>query len=797
LPSIPDTITMSGSASRSSALRSRSRDLRWLGYDRTSRLWLVYLTMGILLLAYLGWLISGNSSKLINGWGVSAFELVGGALCIAGGLVRRTARWVPIILGAALMAWATGHLTETIETMGGAQPPEVALYDAFQLSFYPLAYVAMVMYLRGEVRRLATLNWLDGVVAGLGAAALCAAFAFHTVASLTGKTALATAINLAYPVGDVLLLLLIVGGLTILSGRDRRPWLVVASGITAVVVGDTFNLFQSSASPSRVGAVLGGIAWPVAIYLISRAMWLPRAQSDPRAFRKPTGFVLPGLAAVSGLAILVVGTFRGVDDVAIGLATATLALVGVRVASSVRALRVLTQARQHLAVTDHLTGLPNRRYLFDVLDGFFADETAAQPQRSLAFLFIDLEHFKNVNDSFGHPAGDEVLRQLGKRLAQSLTPGDVVARIGGDEFGVVMIDADASQAVSVAEQISTSFEQPFALEAVRAQLSANIGIALAPDDASDRAGVIERADVAMYRAKLRARPYALYEEGFSEGGSQLHLAEELRGAVDAGELVLHYQPQLDLRTGEISAVEALVRWPHPTIGLIPPARFLPLAEEAGLMGSVTRLVLTQAIEQCAAWRAEGRNMRVSANVSATDLLDAGLTDLIVGLLKQHGQPASALVIEITETSVIGEFERSRAVVQDLRDLGVSVSIDDFGAGFTSLAYLSSLAVEELKLDRALIAQLAGATTQADVELVRATIALGHALGLRVVVEGIEDKATLELVSEFGCDLGQGYFIGKPKPAHELALEPSPVDALVALDAGSNGDRTRRQLAQTA
>jgi len=204
LPSIPDTITMSGSASRSSALRSRSRDLRWLGYDRTSRLWLVYLTMGILLLAYLGWLISGNSSKLINGWGVSAFELVGGALCIAGGLVRRTARWVPIILGAALMAWATGHLTETIETMGGAQPPEVALYDAFQLSFYPLAYVAMVMYLRGEVRRLATLNWLDGVVAGLGAAALCAAFAFHTVASLTGKTALATAINLANSRNEVI-----------------------------------------------------------------------------------------------------------------------------------------------------------------------------------------------------------------------------------------------------------------------------------------------------------------------------------------------------------------------------------------------------------------------------------------------------------------------------------------------------------------------------------------------------------------------------------------------------------------
>ena len=788
---------MSGSAPWPSALRAGSRtSLRWLGYDRTSKLWLVYSAMGILLLAYLGWLTSGSRSTLIDGWGVAAFEIVGGVLCVASGLLRPPTRWVPIILGAALMAWAFGHLTETIQTLGGTTPPEVALYDAFQLSFYPLAYVAMVLYLRGEVRRLASPNWLDGIVAGLGAAALCAATAFHAVASLTGKTGLATAVNLAYPVGDLLLLLLVVGGITVLSGRDRRPWLVVATGIALIVVGDTFNLFQSTTSPSRVGVVLGGIAWPAAIYLMSRAMWLPRVQSDPRAFRKPAGFLLPGLAAASGLVILFVGTFKGVNSVAIGLATATLALVGARVVSSVRGMRVLTQERHRLSVTDHLTELGNRRYLFDVLDGFFADEVAAQRQRSVAFLFIDLEHFKKVNDSFGHPAGDEVLRQLGKRLASSLTPSDVVARIGGDEFGVVVMDADATRAVSVAERISASLEQPFALEAVRAQLSANIGIALAPADASDIAGLIECADVAMYRAKLGARPYALYEQGFSEGGSRLHLAEELRGAVDAGELVLHYQPQLDVRTGEICTVEALVRWPHPTIGLIPPIKFLPLAEEAGLMGGVTRLVLAQAIEQCAAWRTAGRNMRVSVNVSATDLLDAGLTDLIVGLLKEHGQPASALVVEITETSVITEFEHSSGVIQDLRDVGVSVSIDDFGAGFTSLAYLSSLAVEELKVDRSLIARLTSEGRRQDVELVRATIALGHALGLRVVVEGIEDKATLDLVSELGCDLGQGYIIGRPKPAHELAFGPSLVGTSPALIASSDGDRRRRQLART-
>jgi diguanylate cyclase (GGDEF)-like protein len=581
-----------------------------------------------------------------------------------------------------------------------------------------------------------------------------------------------------------LLLVLVVGGTALLFGRSKAPWCLLAVGIGLNVFGDTFNLFQSSVGGSHVGSVVTGIAWPSAILLMSMSVWLHPGAANALAPQKPTGFLLPGLAAASGLVILFVGTLEHASRVALGLATATLIVAGIRLALSVRGLRTLTLERHRLSVTDHLTGLGNRRYLFDVLDAYFAEETVAAPvpEGRLAFLFIDLDHFKEINDSFGHPAGDEVLKQLGARLAGALRASDVFVRIGGDEFAALLMDADADHAIEAARRLSASLKEPFVLDSVRAQLGASIGIALAPADATDTAGLVWCADVAMYRAKLGSSPFALYEPDF-ENENRLRLAEELRAAVQEGQLVLHYQPQLDLRNGEILTVEALVRWPHATLGLIPPLKFLPLAEEAGLMGALTRWVLGQALEQCASWRTTGRRMAVSVNVSATNLLDDGFTEVVGDLLEHHHVPPESLVLEITETSIITDFERSQMVIDELRDLGIVVSIDDFGAGFTSLAYLSSLAVGELKLDRTFITHLATGKKERDLDLVRATIELGHSLGLRVVGEGIEDKATLDLVSDLGCDLAQGYFIGTPKPANELTfrsdLANAAADALTA------------------
>jgi diguanylate cyclase (GGDEF)-like protein len=764
---------MSASIMRWSDLRKLRRDS-----DLPAKVWIAYGCLGLALVAYLILLVSrptGQESTPIDGWGLDAFELIVSVLCIAGGLRRRSGRAVALILGVGLASWSLGDFSLTIESLGGATPPVPSPADAFYLAFFPLAYIALVMFIGGEAKRLETSNWLDGGVAGLGAGALCAAFAFSAIQHSTGEGALTVIVNLAYPVGDVLLLLLVVGGTAVMSGRGKRAWLLLALGNTVNVVGDTANLLHPTGSLS---ATANAIAWPTSILLMSLAMWLPRGPGHPQVLRKPPAFVLPVLAAALGLVILFIGTLGPVNHVATTLAALTLLLVVVRTGLSIRALRALTKDRERLAVTDHLTGLGNRRYLFGVLDGLFAQAAAAP--RQFAFLFIDLDGFKQINDSFGHPAGDEILRQVGERLADSLRGSDLICRIGGDEFAAVLTDAGAPQAAAAARQVIASLRAPFAIESVSAQIGASIGIALAPTDAGDSAGLMSCADVAMYRAKLASSQFALYEQDFDRAGNRLALADDLRSAIRSEQLVLHYQPQLDLRTGEIKTFEALVRWHHPELGLVPPRKFLPLAEEAGLMGELTRWVLIRALEQCAIWRDGGRALRVSVNIAAGDLVDPGFVELVSGLLSHARVPADGLVLEITETAIIKEFELCRAVVAQLRDLGVEVSIDDFGAGFTSLAYLGGLAVVELKLDRTFITPLAGEHTPRDVELVRAMIDLGHAVGLRVVAEGVEDGAMLGVLRDLGCDVIQGFFVGKPVPTHKLNLpgaisvRPAPV-----------------------
>jgi len=710
-------------------------------------------------------------SVLLDGWFVDGIELAAACLCIAGAWGRKHLRPVALALGAAMLSWAIGDVVATFESFGGAQIPVPSLADVFYLGFYPLAYLSAVLFLRRQLRGSQGPNWLDGLVASLGASALCAAFAFHGLEHGNGTGVAGTAASLAYPIGDLLLLGLAAGGFALVKSAQRPVWVLFAAGMGLVACGDTANLFCKSLGATGPGFFINAVAWPTAEILMAGALWAQRDRWSLRPLPRPPGLVIPALAACSAQAIVVVAALQTVDRVALGLAAATLAAGGARVLLWVGTVRALNQQNQLQAVTDDLTGLRNRRFMVGMLDDYFAlrkDIGGAGPD--MALLFVDLDHFKEVNDSFGHPVGDDLLRQLGARLRSCAGPSDMVARFGGDEFSVALSGVGTIAAIETAKTITQELARAFVLESVKVRIGASVGIAMA-SGASSTSELLWCADVAMYRAKQAGTGFAIYGE-IAESAHSVQLVEELREAVGNGQLVVHYQPVLDLHSCKVTGAEALLRWVHPELGLLPPLEFLPLAEEAGLMPLVTEFVLSSALCQVAEWRSHGYDLSVSVNVSPASLLEEGFVESVRAELDRNHLPAEALVLEITENVVIRDVARTRATIERLSALGLIVSIDDFGAGATSLAYLRELGgIGELKLDRSFVVRLCHAEQQRELDLVRATIDLGHAMGLRVVAEGIEDAETLGILTELGCDLAQGYHISRPRPADELNFGP--------------------------
>ncbi|GAA3253896.1 hypothetical protein GCM10010532_102630 [Dactylosporangium siamense] len=425
--------------------------------------------------------------------------------------------------------------------------------------------------------------------------------------------------------------------------------------------------------------------------------------------------------------------------------------------------RLLRQAAasEHQALHDPLTGLPNR--------SLFITRTAEaiDTQVTASVLMLDLDRFKEVNDTLGHHYGDELLRQVAARAAAAVRAGDTVARLAGDEFAVLLPGTDAGAATDLAQRLQQELHRSFDLGDVIVDVEASVGVAHAPTDAGTAEALLRCADVAMYAAKDTKNGVVAYLPTLqTEASSRLVLLGDLRRALDAtDQLSLHYQPKVRLGSGELCGVEALMRWRHPARGPIAPGEFIPVAENTGLINRLTRYVLHQALSQVRAWLDAGLEIPVAVNLSPRCLLDASLVDQVAVMLAEHEVPATLLRLEVTESAVMANPALATSTLHELHALGIQLSIDDYGTGYSSMVYLKQLPVDELKVDRAFVMHMD--TDRDDAMLVRGAIELGHNLGMTVVAEGVEGAAHVAALRDLGCDIAQGYHYARPMPGADL------------------------------
>jgi diguanylate cyclase (GGDEF)-like protein len=524
---------------------------------------------------------------------------------------------------------------------------------------------------------------------------------------------------------------------------------------------------------SRSTSMLGGESQWLLARVVSEGtpLLVPRGTRDAEqrswltteAAREAVAVPLQGAAGILGVLIVTdrLGDVRTYDDADVLLleTVANHASVALQNGELVDKLR-------HDAMHDALTGLPNRAALTHQLSAAL-DAAADGHSAGTAVLILDLDGFREINDTLGHEQGDLLLTEVAERLRTAVGSAGVVARLGGDEFAVLVRSSDEDRAVRIGQRMLRALEQPVALQEMAVEVGASLGIALGPVHATDAAGLLKRADMAMYDAKASTGGIRLFEpDRDADDPRRLMLVSELRTALNRGQLEVHVQPQARLDTGRTVSVEALARWQHPALGTVGPDEFIPIAERSGLVRLLTTQVLDRSLAAVAAWRREGRDLSIAVNLSTRSLHDADLVTEVSQLLRRHDVPASRLTLEVTESSVMADPARAIGLLHELRDLGVRLSVDDFGTGYSSLSYLKRLPVQEVKIDRSFVTGLCDGNGE-DIAIVRAIVDLGRHLGLDVVAEGVEDQQTWDLLTSMGCDLVQGWHLARPMPVEAL------------------------------
>jgi diguanylate cyclase (GGDEF)-like protein len=612
---------------------------------------------------------------------------------------------------------------------------EIALFTAGALAgeFVPLKVVTRGA--EGEVGTSGTFAFATLLVAGPACA----------VAALVGATLLADALR-----------------------RKSLVKLLFNSGQYAITIAVTGFLLQLLTSVPRAGHMhflpgdLPGIVLAAAVFfvinstLVATVIALAQGARVGRYlvqdwfFQISTGGLMLGLAPMVALAA--------------DFALPAVALLFLPLLAVYRGGRQAI-AKEHQALHDALTGLPNRTLFSQRIEQVLSG--GRRPEDIAAVMLIDLDHFKEINDTLGHHAGDRLLQEVAGRLRASLDEKDTVARLGGDEFGVLLPElGDDDQASAVAQRLLTQMREPFSIDGLTLEVDASIGIACAPEHGNDVEQLTQRADIAMYAAKEGGRGHVLFEPQLDRySPRRLSLAGSLRSAIADGEIVLFFQPKAELTTGKIVGVEALARWQHPRLGLIGPSEFVPIAEQTGLIGPLTSHVLEQALRQVRRWSEQGEELSVAVNLSARSFLDAQLAVEIPRLLEATGVDARLLELEITESMLMLDPARAKLTLDRLSAIGLSLSVDDFGTGYSSLANLKRLPVDGIKIDKSFVIDMPHDAS--DAAIVRSTIDLAHNLGLRVVAEGVESHEAWRRLEDLGCDLAQGFHVSRPIPAEAM------------------------------
>ncbi len=670
---------------------------------------------------------------------------------------RREGHGRPEVLLAAAAVTAN-TLADTVELIqrGTRFSTFPSPADPTYLLFYVFLLASLGVLVRRQLRGSAGAMILDTIVGSLGAASVLTVFLSPVLNTAAAEPAsLGTAVAIAYPMLDLLILAAVAGIVASHGSEPGHRWILLISGLLIFAGADL--VFALAPLSYVIGTPLDA-TWTIAIALIT--LWVDRSgaprSTSSRAGGSVSAVAVPAVSILAGLGVLILASQVQVSGLAVVLAALTLGVATIPLIGRQRVLRVLSR-------TDDLTRLPNRRAFYADVPGRLG---AIDSGRRSALLLLDLDRFKEVNDSLGHDVGDRLLVQVGVRLAGQLRATDLLARLGGDEFAVLLANSGHDEAVVVAGKLRAALAEPFLLEGITLHSSASMGIAVHPDQGNDVTSLMRKADMAMYKAKsTRSGHHVYHSDDDSHGDVRLRTLQELRSAIGDDELVLHYQPKVDLATGNVQGVEALVRWNHPTRGLLLPEHFLELVEEAGLMHALTQIVLSKALDQAVLWRAQGEPLTVAVNLSAGSLVDRDLPDRIGAMITSRGLPASVLTLEVTEEFLLNDRERARDILTRLRALGIRIAVDDFGTGYSSLAYLRDLPIDELKLDQSFVFPMIDDERAAT--LVSSAIALAHSLGLQMVAEGVENSVAYNDLVRFGCDSAQGYLVSRPVPAEEL------------------------------